>query len=390
MNNILLILISLSMFNVSAKQTPINVYILCDDYEMTKSKLKQLADDVFLKNKDFKNLNLSVHHSVTINEVSRPWHEGKKQVSYFLNKMDCDFSSCENLINYVEEMKTDLSTLYIGEGMSTCSIQDLRIKMVPIMINSNSIIESIKEQQDRHKKSDKEVTLIFYIPPKKDVSKPKISFSDAKIELFEGDQITLSPNVNGEFDYNWSPSTDLSCSSCPNPILTAINSEVINVEITSQLGCTATSKIDIVVKKRCPGITAPTIQFSIDDGLYQQVLSDKSKWLIASDQPGSKTYYLICKPNCGESFRIELIDNENSVVWPKPGQEFSYLLQDVASGHMLHVDYPNYFIFKVDLENVGDLSKYDYYNFKIYSYDLENNSYPVYRSGGVKFVDCAL
>ncbi len=47
--------------------------------------------------------------------------------------------------------------------------------------------------------------------------------------------------------YQWTPSTGLSCSDCPNPILTGINNTTLNISITDPNGCTVNLETQITV-----------------------------------------------------------------------------------------------------------------------------------------------
>lgn len=47
----------------------------------------------------------------------------------------------------------------------------------------------------------------------------------------------------------WSPSDQLSCSDCPNPILTATHDDVITVIVTDKNGCSSEASIRIIVKR---------------------------------------------------------------------------------------------------------------------------------------------
>jgi hypothetical protein len=107
-----------------------------------------------------------------------------------------------------------------------------------------------------------------------------------------------------------------------------------------------------------------------------------SKWLMASSQPGSKIYYLVCEPNCGETFELSLFDMNNRKIMTE-----LFKLKDVAKGQKLHQDYPDYFIFKVNL-NKYEFETKDFYRFEIKTMDEDGNSYPKYVSPSTKFVDC--
>ena len=69
---------------------------------------------------------------------------------------------------------------------------------------------------------------------------------------------TLSTTVNGgnSYSYNWTPSGELSCSDCPNPVFTpsAAGNYTFTVEVTNENGCSSICEITIcVIDARAPG-----------------------------------------------------------------------------------------------------------------------------------------
>jgi len=71
------------------------------------------------------------------------------------------------------------------------------------------------------------------------------------IEIEEGSAVTLtssySPNAK---TFHWSPSLDLSCIDCPNPICTSSNDRVYYLEVSDENGCISTDSILVLVKKK--------------------------------------------------------------------------------------------------------------------------------------------
>lgn len=86
-----------------------------------------------------------------------------------------------------------------------------------------------------------------------------ISQAHEKPFVFAGDDIFLDPgktktiNTTGYFPQGssilWSPSTDLSCSDCPDPILTMANTGVIVVEVSNGAGCSATDTVNVYLRR---------------------------------------------------------------------------------------------------------------------------------------------
>jgi PKD repeat protein len=61
----------------------------------------------------------------------------------------------------------------------------------------------------------------------------------------------------GTLSYSWSPATGLSCTNCPNPILTATANQTYTLTVSSSLGCTDNNSVSISV------VPPPTAAFSI-------------------------------------------------------------------------------------------------------------------------------
>lgn len=60
----------------------------------------------------------------------------------------------------------------------------------------------------------------------------------------------------GTLSYSWSPATGLSCTNCPNPILTATSNQTYTLTVSSSLGCTDVSNVDVTIAP------PPTASFS--------------------------------------------------------------------------------------------------------------------------------
>ena len=56
-------------------------------------------------------------------------------------------------------------------------------------------------------------------------------------------QLSLGVEVNPSFTYNWSPSTDLNCTDCPNPIAVFVEPMTYYVTVTNPAGCVVTDSI---------------------------------------------------------------------------------------------------------------------------------------------------
>lgn len=61
----------------------------------------------------------------------------------------------------------------------------------------------------------------------------------------------------GTLSYSWSPATGLSCTNCPNPILTATSNQTYTLTVSSSLGCTDNNSVNITV------VPLPTASFNV-------------------------------------------------------------------------------------------------------------------------------
>ena len=72
-----------------------------------------------------------------------------------------------------------------------------------------------------------------------------------RIEIEEGSPVnltsTFSPNAK---TFHWSPSQDLSCTDCPNPICTSPNDRIYYLEVSDEYGCISSDSMLVLVKKK--------------------------------------------------------------------------------------------------------------------------------------------
>ncbi len=71
------------------------------------------------------------------------------------------------------------------------------------------------------------------------------------IEIEEGSTVTLtssfSPNAK---TFRWTPSQDLSCTDCPNPICISSIDQIYYIEVSDEYGCISRDSIQVIVKKK--------------------------------------------------------------------------------------------------------------------------------------------
>jgi gliding motility-associated-like protein len=89
------------------------------------------------------------------------------------------------------------------------------------------------------------------------LSLPLVNVNLSSIVLLEGDSAQL--NASGALTYQWTPSTGLSCSSCPNPVATPLQTTVYTVTGTDVNGCRSEETVSITVDIKCNELFVPTI-----------------------------------------------------------------------------------------------------------------------------------
>lgn len=88
----------------------------------------------------------------------------------------------------------------------------------------------------------------------------KISISP-DTTVCSGSQVVLK--ANGATQYAWSPATDLSCTTCPTPLVKALQTTTFTLNTTDQNGCQSTDSVTITVRP------IPHIQISGSDTMCQ-------------------------------------------------------------------------------------------------------------------------
>lgn len=369
---------------IQAKAIPINVYIVLDNPEMNKEMIQEWVSKILL-NTSSKIKKMDVFHSTWDTRYMDTWTIGKSIVNYVPTKMDCKYSPCDMLKGFIDDKKTQETKLFFGEGIFNCNIRDFDIGSAPFKNNADNILEKIDGEYEINKVIGKELTLIFYIPTSTNIEPPHISFENDTIQVKKGDKIQLKPIFEGKvFDFQWEPSAGLSCTNCEQPSVETNVAATYSVIAKNEQGCPSDPiTVTIIPKKVCEdNFSSCSIDYFVNTNLYRNVLNDQNRWLMASSQPGSLVYYLICSPNCGTNFVVSLLDLNNHKIW-----EEKYLLDQVSKGQKLHVDFEDAFIFKINLNGIDFESK-NFYRFEIKTVDEEKNPYPIYKSPPTKFVDC--
>src|SRR5690554_7632566 len=118
----------------------------------------------------------------------------------------------------------------------------------------------------------------------------------------KGESIVLSVNVDPSISnetYNWTPSTGLSCTQCPNPIASPIVNTQYTVEVTTPDNCSGSGSSNIIVIDECAEIYIPDMFSPNDDGendeyciygdcistFYLQIFNRWGEMVYVSDNP---------------------------------------------------------------------------------------------------------
>ncbi|MFZ4478246.1 MAG: gliding motility-associated C-terminal domain-containing protein [Saprospiraceae bacterium] len=82
----------------------------------------------------------------------------------------------------------------------------------------------------------------------------------------ESAQIQAQVDPPGNYDYTWSPTTGLSCTDCPNPMVSLQESTSYVLTVNDKNDCAATASIGIQVIPVAPALYTPTIFSPNEDG----------------------------------------------------------------------------------------------------------------------------
>lgn len=366
------------------KPLPINVYIIIDETNISKVQIQEMTKSIF-QGTDAKFARFDVFQASWETRYPDSWMEDKSTVNFSSLKIDCKYNPCSSLKNFIRDKASEKTKLFYGTGAFDCDLRSFGLESAPIQNDASSILSKINDEYTINKAAGKNLTLIFYIPSRQLIKEPVLTINQDTIKAKKGETFKLQVDVNGTFSkVTWEPSDGLSCNDCLDPLVNIQDPKTYTVKAESEYGCTSnTLKVVVDPQKTCEGkFYSCEIQYDIDENLYRKVLGDGNKWLMASSQPGSKIYYLICSPNCGNSFEVSLYDVSNRKIMSE-----KFELDEIAKGQKLHLDYKEYFIFKVNLNQYEFESK-DFYRFEIKTWDEEEYKYPVFRSPLTKFVDC--
>ena len=387
---ILVTIIFIFQFFVSfSKSSPVHVYLIVDNFQMTKSDFQSWSNTIFLESKlpisEFK----IYSHSLKESLFPDTWSNAKKTKSanFYPSKIDCDYSPCTTLTSFIKEYSTAKTKLFIGEGEFNCNLRELGIENGYFKNNAEDIKLKIEDEIIANKSSGRELTLIFYVPSTSIIEKPIVSFKYDTLKIKKGESVVLSPTVSENSKIKWDANESLSCLDCLQPKATPTSTTTYIVRSKNTNGCESEpTKITVEVNKKCEdNFEACKIDYFSDNQLYKQNLEDKNIWLMSSSQPGSEIYYLICSKNCADNVTVDIFNKNHQKIWSQ-----DYKRSDIESGNKLHQDHPDNFIFKMNLNRINNFDKNQFYTFEIKSRNDDKDVFRNYVSPLTVFVDCSL
>ncbi len=370
-----------------SKSAPVSIIIVVDDYTMTKSDFETWSHSIYLDSKLPINSFKIYSHSIKNEMFPDTWVTKNKTAHFYPSKIDCDYSACTVLGAMINEYKTEKTKLFVGEGEFTCNLRSFGVENGYCSNTKESILTKIGEEVLANKSASKILTLIFYIPSEKAMIKPSVSFQTKDLEIKKGESVILNVTASANSTIIWDPTESLSCTDCLSPSVKPVIKTTYSVKCKNNFGCESeTARVSVNVIKACDdNFQSASIDFYSDSHLYQQPLSDKSKWLVASTQPGSEIYYLVCNKNCADNLTVEIYDLEHHKIW---FQDFKRT--DVEAGNKLHEDHPENFIFKINMNRLNDLDKDKFYTFEIKSKNDDKDTFKTFVSPLCRFVECGL
>ncbi|MFA5781675.1 MAG: gliding motility-associated C-terminal domain-containing protein [Bacteroidales bacterium] len=89
--------------------------------------------------------------------------------------------------------------------------------------------------------------------------------SDVEINIGDNTQLQATGTGLG-LVYNWSPTTDLSCTDCDNPVANPTQTTMYYVTVTDNNGCSATDSVKVTIDIKCGEVFIPDIFSPNGDG----------------------------------------------------------------------------------------------------------------------------
>ena len=248
----------LQFFVSFSKSSPVHVYLIVDNFQMTKSDFQSWSNTIFLESK-LPITELKIYsHSLKESLFPDTWSNSKKSKSTFFypSKIDCDYSPCSILKSFIKDYSTAKTKLFIGEGEFNCNLRELGVENGYFKNNSEDIKLKIEDEIAANKSSGKELSLIFYIPSSSIIEKPLISFKYDTLKIKKGESVILSPTLSENSKIKWDANESLSCLDCDQPEATPSSTTTYIVRSKNTSGCEAepkkiTVEVNLSSNKKC-------------------------------------------------------------------------------------------------------------------------------------------
>ncbi|MEW6467881.1 MAG: gliding motility-associated C-terminal domain-containing protein [Bacteroidota bacterium] len=124
------------------------------------------------------------------------------------------------------------------------------------------------------------------------VNPSPVSNAGADATIIYGSSTTLAGSGGGTF--SWSPSNNLSCISCPNPVASPTTTTTYYLTVTNSLGCSSTDTVTVFVDVTCGEVFVANVFSPNNDGandvLYVQNNCIKFLTFVIYDRWGEKVF----------------------------------------------------------------------------------------------------
>jgi hypothetical protein len=397
--NIKILAALLFFLNFSMFSSNIKIFIILNDNSLASSDVKKIVDYIYFKNK-FKVFSFTILHFSQNSEEQCQWKFKKKLVDYKPTKTDCNFSICDNLIPILKYEKSEKTKFFNCESVLPCSISNIGIETTNLSNkNESTIIEKINDEVELNRKSNKDLTLFFYLSGKELTTKPTVTLPlDSIILTDPNTSISINPIYSSNFaKYFWNPKLGLSCSDCRYPKVSIDKRTVYSISGVDSTGCASnTATIIVDINKVCQDgygkcdilFGTPEKPISVKFEHTERSKAVNYDWIIHANQSGNAEFEIITEPNCGTSFKLLIYDQKNNTIW----QGFYDRADvDIRSRSNYHKIFPKKFVFKLNLKSIQGILKNTemrQYRIEIQSFDEKNNTYEIYKSPHVYFSNC--
>ena len=382
MKHLLLLFFISSLHLQSNASEKIKVFILVGDNNQKNEDFDNISKYIYF-DKDYKVDDFEIIHLTKSNKITRSISSKKKIVTYKSNLLECSERMCDKLNGIVDLNKTEITKFFFcEENPFNCNFTKYGVETM--LLNDKQYFTISDKINEEIKKNKKELTLFFFIPSKRVLDSESITFDSDSLKVEEGTTIKLKPKYSkGIVNFEWKPSTNLDCSSCDFPNLTAKTSSSYQVKGKDSLGCEVISKpIKISVQNNCKlghgcvnfdfdQISSPKYHFVNENG------DENYDWQIKSNSSGGYQFDVITTSNCATRYRVIIEDLQGNSIWEK-----EYLKEDVdkRSKNNYHEEYPDHNVYRLSLNKIESFINKNTCRLKIISYDEKGNHYEVCKS----------